>query len=101
MLERQRTHRTPVILRTEQNYGPAGMRYFLAAVLIIGAQFILVGLGMASLVAFSNADGTPGAPTYVLLALALIVGSAGVWRAIQGARAGREFRNGRPFLKRG
>lgn len=96
ILERQRT---PDILRMEQNYGPEGIALWAAAMSteLPGALMVLSGI------AFMLASGGGGIlPTlgYSLNGLGGILCILGLIRAFQGVRAGRAFRDGRPFERR-
>jgi hypothetical protein len=98
ILERQRTHRTPDILRMEQNYGPEGITLWAAAM----STELPGGLMVLSGIAFMLASGGGGIlPTlgYSLDGLGAILILLGLIRAFQGTRAGRAFRGSRPFLK--
>lgn len=97
-LERQRIHRGPDILRLEQNYGPVGMALWAAALATVlpGALMVLSGI------AFMLASGGGGIlPTlgYSLDGLGIILCLLGSIRTFQGIRAGRAFRDGRPFIR--
>ena len=99
ILERQRTHRTPDILRMEQNYGPEGIALWAAAMSteLPGALMALSGI------AFMLASGGGGILLtlgYSLDGLGVILCILGSIRAFQGVRAGRAFRDDRPFERR-
>lgn len=99
ILERQRTHRTPAILRMEQNYGPEGITLMSAAI-ISGLIGVIVGfIGLALL--FSSGDRGPLLhPGYYLTLAAVLLELPSIYRSIQATYAGRRFRGDRPFIKR-
>jgi len=99
ILERQRTHRTPDILRMEQNYGPEGIALWAAAVItVLPGQLIAVS-GIAFMLA-SGGGGNLLTLGYSLDGFGAILILLGSIRTFQGIREGRAFRDGRPFLKR-
>ena len=99
VLERQRSHRTPTVLRTEQNYGRDGTALLAAALIngIPGQMLVVAGI---VLLAASRAQGGVTEVAYWLLGAGATLGAAGIVRAVQAARAGRAFRDGRPFIRR-
>jgi hypothetical protein len=99
ILERQRTHRTPAILRMEQNYGPEGIALWAAGMITVLPGMLLDVLGFACLVA---SGGHPWLLTmlYWLWGIGFILMFWGSIRSLQASKAGRAFRGGRPFLKR-
>ena len=99
ILGRQRTHRTPDILRMEQNYGPEGIALWAAAMSTGLPGALMVLSGIAFMLA-SGGGGTLLTLGYWLDGLGVILCILGSIRAFQGSRAGRAFRDGRPFLKR-
>ena len=98
-LRRQRTHRTPDILRMEQNYGPEGITLWAAAMSTVLPGALMVLSGFAFMLA-SGGSGTLLTVGYSLDGLGVILCLLGLIRAFQGIRAGRAFRGSRPFLKR-
>jgi hypothetical protein len=98
-LERQRTHRTPTILRLEQNYGPEGIALLAAGVLLwlLGVAIAMVGVVVLFV---SGGDGLTFRLGNYLLFAAMVVGVPAIVRAIQASYAGRRFRGDRPFVKR-
>jgi hypothetical protein len=99
ILERQRTHRTPDILRMEQNYGPEGITLWAAAMSTVLPGALMVLSGIAFMLA-SGGGGTPLTMGYSLDGFGVFLCLLGSIRAFQGGRAGRAFRDGRQFLKR-
>jgi len=99
ILERQRTHRTPPILRAEQNYGPEGIALMAAAILwcLIGAVVGFVGMALLFL---SDDHGPLLHPGYYIIFAGVVLEVPSLIRSIQGASAGRRFRGDRPFVKR-
>ena len=97
ILERQRTHRTPAILRNEQNYGPEGMALIAAGLITLLSAVLLVFLGFACLVA---SGGHPWLLVNWLYGIGFALMFWGSIRSIQASNAGRAFRGGRPFVKR-
>ena len=98
-LERQRTHRTSDILRMEQNYGPEGITLWAAAVITVFPGQLIVVSGIAFMLA-SGGGGTLLTMGYSLDGFGVFLCLLGSIRAFQGIKAGRAFRDGRPFLKR-
>jgi hypothetical protein len=99
ILERQRTHRTPDILRMEQNYGPEGITLWAAAWITVFPGSLMAVSGIAFMLA-SGGGGTLLTLGYSLDGFGVFLCLLGSIRAFQGIRAGRAFRDGRPFLKR-
>lgn len=97
-LERQRTHRTPDILRMEQNYGPEGITLYAAAMSTALPGVLMVLSGFAFMLA-SGGSGTLLTVGYSLDGLGVILCILSLIRAFQGIRAGRAFRDGRPFIR--
>lgn len=99
ILERQRTNRTPAIIRLEDNYGPEGIALGAAAIFsgLVGAVVGLVGL---VLLFASGGHGPTLHPGYYLLFAAIVLECPAIIRAIQGIYEGRRFRGDRPFMKR-
>jgi hypothetical protein len=99
ILERQQSHRTPAILRMEQNYGPEGIG-LMAAGLVTALPGQLIGcLGILLLLVSGGHGSLPGVG-YLLMGLGVLLVVPGSLRYIQGSRAGRSFRGDRPFVKR-
>jgi len=96
VLERQRTHRTSAILRIEQNYGPEGIALWAAGMITVFPGMLLGFLGFACLVA---SGGHPWQLVNWLYGIGVTLILLGEIRFIQGSKAGRTFRGGRPFLK--
>ena len=96
ILARQETHRTPAILRLERNYGPVGISYMAAGLAtLLPFQWI----GMAGIVLVFATHGSRFA--YVLLGVGAVGVLPSLIRLRQGAEAGRQHRQGRPFERRG
>jgi len=98
VLERQRTHRGPDILRLEQNYGPEGMALWAAAWITAFPAALMVVSGIAFMLA-SGGGGTLLSLGYWLDGFGVILILLGSIRTAQGIRAGRAFRGNRPFQK--
>ena len=98
ILERQRTHRTPDILRMEQNYGPEGIALWAAAVITVFPGQLIVVSGIAFMLA-SGGGGTLLTMGYSLDGFGVILCLLGSIRAFQGISAGRAFRGNRPYQK--
>ena len=102
ILERQRTHRNsaaprnPATLRMEQNYGPEGIALWAAGMITVLPGMLLGFLGFACLVA---SGGHPWQLVNWLYGIGITLILLSEIRFIQGIRAGRAFRGGRPFLK--
>ena len=98
ILERQRTHRTPVILRMEQNYGPEGIALWAAAVITVFPGQLIVVSGIIFMLA-SGGGGTLLTLGHSLDGFGVFLCLLGSIRAFQGIRAGRAFRGNRLYLK--
>ena len=98
ILERQRTHRTPDILRIEQNYGTEGIALWAAAVITVFPGQLIVVSGIVFMLA-SGGGGTLLTVAYSLDGFGVILCLLGSIRAFQGIRAGRAFRGNRLFQK--
>lgn len=96
ILRRQQTHRTPAILRMEENYGPEGITLWAAAWITIFPAQLLNLFGIACLLGGGGPLSTAG---FWFIGVGVFVCWLGAIRAVQGAKAGRTFRNGRPFLR--
>jgi hypothetical protein len=99
IMERQRTHRTPDILRMEQNYGPEGITLWAATWITVFPGMLMVVSGIVFMLA-SGGGGTLLTVAHWLEGFGVILFLLGSIRLVQGVRAGRAFRDGRPFLKR-
>jgi hypothetical protein len=99
ILERQRTHRTPDILRIEENYGPEGIAVGAASMATLTPGVLIVGAGTVLLLT-SGGGGSLLTLGYKLNSLGIILILLGSIRLAQGMRAGRVFRGGRPFVRR-
>lgn len=99
ILERQRTHRTPAILRTEQNYGPEGIA-LLAAAILFGLCGAITGCCGFVFLFLADGHGPLVGLGYGCLFAAIVLECPAVIRGIQCASAGRRFRGDRPFVKR-
>ena len=97
-LESQRTHRTPYVLRMEQNYGPLGISLWAAAMSTVLPAALMVVSGIAFMLA-SGGGGTLLTLGYWLDGFGVILVLLGSIRTVQGSRAGRAFRGNRAFLK--
>jgi hypothetical protein len=89
----------PQQLRFQQNYGPDGQVFFEAALadLLAGGILGLGGVALAAVTVY-GIPATAGSWLAVVGILAALI--SGV-RAIQGSRAGKAFRAGRPFTRPG
>jgi hypothetical protein len=98
ILRRQQNHRTPAIEKMQANYGPEGIE-LLAIAAITGFGAALVVLAGMALLFVSGGQGTLGVAAYVVMGM----GASGEFlpsvRSIQAAKAGKEWRNGRPFQR--
>jgi hypothetical protein len=99
ILERQRTHRTPDILRIEQNYGPEGIALGVASMATLTPGALIVGAGTLLLL-ISGGGGSLLTLGYKRNSLGIILILLGSIRLVQAIRAGRAFRGGRPFVRR-
>lgn len=99
ILKRQRTHRTPAILRLEENYGPDGIA-LMAAALTSGLSGALIGCTGIVLLFLSGGRGAPLTAGYCLLVIGILLEIPAMVRAAQGVHAGRRFRGDRPFVRR-
>ncbi len=99
MRERQRTYRTPAILRLEGNYGPDRLA-FVSATVFWGLAGCAVGI-TGIICFFASADhGWLVGAGYVLIVLAIILEFPSIVRATQGIYAGQSFRGDRHFVRR-
>jgi hypothetical protein len=97
-LERQRTHRTPPILRLEQNYGPEGIAMMAATILYVLSGAIVGLIGIALLL-LSSDHGPLLTAGYSCMFAGMALEVPGFIRGTQGINAGRRFRGDRPFVK--
>jgi hypothetical protein len=97
-LERQRSRRTPAVVRLEQNYGPEGIALAAAAILwgLIGALFGCIGIVFLFV---SGGRGSFLHAGYYLIFAGILLEVPAVTRAIQGIYVGRRFRGTRSFQK--
>lgn len=82
----------------EQNYGPEGITLWAAAMSTVLPGALMVLSGFAFMLA-SGGGGTLLTVGYSLDGLGVILCILGSIRAFQGSRAGRAFRDGRPFIR--
>ena len=98
-LKGQQAHATaPAVEQLQQNYGPEGNVLLSAARSgrIYAFPFVLTG----TLLVFVTAGSGPIAfAGYALLAIAIAMALLGVARGVQAGRAGRRYRDGRPFVR--
>jgi hypothetical protein len=89
----------PQQARFQQNYGPDGIVFFAAAGvdILAGAAMGISGALLASI----TLHGMPAAIGYWLAAAGILSAVLGIIRGLQGSRAGRAFRAGRPFIRPG
>jgi hypothetical protein len=89
----------PQQARFRQNYGPDGIVCFAAAGvdILAGAAMGISGTVLASI----TQHGMPAAVGYWLGAAGILSAVLGIIRGLQGSRAGRAFRAGRPFIRPG
>ena len=99
ILERQRTHRTPAILRIEQNYGPEGITLIAAGLSSVLPGQLIGCIGIVLLLVSGDRGSLP-LIGYSLMGLGVLLVVLGSMRYIQGSKAGRRFRGDRPFVKR-
>jgi hypothetical protein len=97
IVERQRTHRTPPILRMERNYGPEGIA-FMAASILSGLAGAAVGCTGFVLLLTSQGHGNLLHTGYYLMLAGIALECLAMTRAVQGIYAGRRFRVNRAFL---
>ena len=97
-LERQRTHRTPDVLRMEQNYGPEGITLLAAAMSTALPGALAAVSGIVFMLA-SGGGGTLLTVGHWLQGFGVTLIILGQIRAFQGSKAGRAFRDGRPFIR--
>ena len=98
LLERQRTHRTPGIVRAELNLGRDGM-ILMAAAFTYGIPGMATAfIGVVLLYASNGTQPLLGIAHYVTwIGVAIIL--PGIFRALQAIRAGRTFRDDRPYMR--
>ena len=100
LLARQRTIRTPAILRLEYNYGREGITLFAAALADILPGGAVAVAGNALLVISRGQPPLPQVGTLMDFG-ALAVVATGLVRTLQSMRAGRAHRGARPYLRSG
>lgn len=98
ILARQQSHRTPTIVRLEENYGRDGIA-FGAAAIFVGLLAAVVGLAGIVLLLISGGHGQLIGGGYILIYLGIALGLSATLRAGQGIHEGRRFRGGRPFSR--
>ena len=89
----------PERARFQQNYGPDG-DVFIAAAGVDAIGGGIVGFGGVLLASLTQ-HGLPAAVGHWLAEAGIVPALLGIIRALQGSRAGRAFRAGRPFIRRG
>lgn len=99
ILRRQQSHRTPTIVRLEQNYGPVGIA-LMAATLMSGISGAVAAWTGIIILFLSNGSHDLLVAFYCLLFITLLLEFIAIARAIQGIYIGRTFRGDRPFVKR-
>lgn len=101
VVDLQRTNPTAAVLRLRRNYGPEGIALLYAGC-ASGLPASVIGFvaGML-LVATSSDSGSLVSIAYWMLVVTICLASLGFVRAVQGILAGRRFRAGRPFVRRG
>jgi hypothetical protein len=96
----QRAHPTaPEVVRLQQNYGPEGNVLLAAARAGRIYAFPLVLAG-GILVFLTAGNGPVALVGYLVLAIAIAMGSLGFARSVQAGQAGKLHRSGRPFVRR-
>ena len=90
----------PARLRFQQNYGPDG-QVFLEAALADYIAGVVLGPGGIVLSILSGGHGLAATTGNWLAGVGILAGVIGFVRAIQGSRAGKVFRAGRPFMRAG
>lgn len=98
VLERQRTHRTPAILKMEANYGREGIALMAASAAIEVPASLITMCGIVFLVT-SGDRGMLLNFAYWAMGTGIAIGAVGLIRIVQGGREGRRFRDG-PDLSR-
>lgn len=89
----------PEQARFQRKYGPDGDVFYTTAVADTLVGFLLMVPG-ALLAAIALGDGPLAAIGYWMLGIGLLSCALSFTRIIQGSRAGRAFRAGRPFIRR-
>ena len=79
-----------------QNYGPEGDVLLTAYTADFSVAFLLCCLG-AALFSARSSPGSLAAAGYCILGAGILIGLLGMFRVMQLADAGRNFRAGRPF----
>lgn len=91
-INRQRTHRTPRVIRLETNYGPVGISLMAAGFVWFFIGWLLAVIGIALLIVSHGREPS-------LLYLGIVFQIPVFIRCAQGVRVGRRHRGDRPFLK--
>jgi hypothetical protein len=99
ILKRQRTHRTPAILRMEQNYGPEGIALMSAGMMTAFPGQIIGCVGIVLLLT-SGDHGSVLTVAYWTMGAGVLLAALGSIRYVQGVYAGRRLRGDRPFVNR-
>lgn len=99
ILKRQSTHRTPAILRIEQNYGPIGIALWGACLITALPGELIACMGIVLMLA-SGGNGSILSLGYKFVGIGIALILLASIRVIQGIKAGRAFRGKRPFLRR-
>jgi hypothetical protein len=86
--------------RSQQNYGPEGMALLLAAC-ADGCPAGLIGMTGVVLLFVATGHGVLAVIASWMAGIGIVGCLVGLVRAVQGARAGRIYRNGRPFVRPG
>ena len=98
LLERQRTRRTPGIVRMELNLGRDGIILMAAAYTYVFPGIAIGLIGFVLQFASNDTEPLYGIAGYLIwIGVAIIL--PGIFRALQAIRAGRTFRGGRPYIR--
>ena len=98
LLERQRTHRTPGIVRAELNLGRDGMILMAAAFTYSIPGMATAFIGVVLLYASNGTQPLLVIAHYVTW-IGIVIMLPGIFRSLQAIRAGRAFRGGRPYIR--
>jgi UPF0716 family protein affecting phage T7 exclusion len=93
-LERQRTHRTPAVVRMENRLGPEGVTLYLAALATILPGYVTALAGFALVIAAWRYLSLLNIGIWIMLG-GCALSAPGVFRALQARRAGQAFRDTR------
>jgi hypothetical protein len=99
ILGRQRTRRTPAILRMEQNYGPQGIA-LMSAGMVTAFPGQLIGCIGIVLLLTSGGHGSALIVAFWTMGAGVLLAALGSIRYVRGVYSGRRFRGDRPFVKR-